>query len=345
MSSPESHSPNLTLQIPTHQDEASGSVHLADGPPSLARRPSTASRVFRGLSSRPSTGVFRRLSEAITPPWLRDHVSAAFNSSGGSPPSATSSLEDLPRLAAIVAQRMDVSPVVAGGMRSKVPDTPIIYVPFSPTSTQRGGGGGGVTASAATPAAVLKSAAKSHARSTLGKSRRPPNAFTDDDDDHAAANGEEPEADHCSICLEAVNTLQEGERVAVTACGHAYHVSCWLGWAERQNRSCPLCRTRLALEDCIGLSPLAPTPPPLLPAAAASSGGSGAANARTPRTPEEAAATAAAEEEAATENAPPSRANALAALPYRELQQRAKAAGIKANQKAAVLVQELAARA
>ena len=34
----------------------------------------------------------------------------------------------------------------------------------------------------------------------------------------------------------------------------------------------------------------------------------------------------------------------LSALPYRELQQRAKAAGIKANQKAAVLVQELAAR-
>ena len=76
----------------------------------------------------------------------------------------------------------------------------------------------------------------------------------EDGEDSEDSEDGEAEGEQCSICLSELR-LDDGDKVAVTACGHAYHVKCWRDWAQHDNDTCPNCRTQLSVTNCVGLSP------------------------------------------------------------------------------------------
>ena len=102
-----------------------------------------------------------------------------------------------------------------------------------------------------TPSAVTPAEAKTAARSALVKAKT--DAFDGTPTDDAQ--------DVCSICCESIDVNVTGQRVAVTGCGHAYHIDCWKSWAERDNKTCPNCRAPLAIEECIAVPSPVVTPP------------------------------------------------------------------------------------
>jgi hypothetical protein len=56
----------------------------------------------------------------------------------------------------------------------------------------------------------------------------------------------------CSICLEAWQAGAEVEEFL--PCHHLFHSDCLQEWQRRQQRSCPLCRTRVRPRGCASLS-------------------------------------------------------------------------------------------
>lgn len=48
--------------------------------------------------------------------------------------------------------------------------------------------------------------------------------------------------DTCPICL---NEYEEGEKMRILPCEHAYHVECIDKWLLRNNRFCPVCKRRV----------------------------------------------------------------------------------------------------
>ena len=131
-------------------------------------------------------------------------------------------------------------------LTTAVPASPIVFVPSHHTPC--------LTRTAAHSAA--KSVTKSVLRSRL----------------LATFDADDGDGDHCSICLNPVDlqVIEGGKRVAVTACGHCYHIECWKSWAERDNRTCPNCRCQLVIDELIGISPVLLTPPPSASPASAS---------------------------------------------------------------------------
>ena len=144
---------------------------------------------------------------------------------------------------------------------------------------------------------------------------------------------------------------RSGDKTAVLACGHVYHADCWAGWAAREQRTCPLCRSRLAIESCVGLSPvngMASTPPAVAEQTVETEAVEAAVEAV--ETAEEAVglqcAEAAPSDGATDENAPPNVSHAsglpeYTSLSYRDLQARAKAAGLRANMRRGALLAAL----
>ena len=80
---------------------------------------------------------------------------------------------------------------------------------------------------------------------------------------------DEDDEGKCSICLDVIDHVDGGESVATLACGHAFHVSCWVKWAERDKATCPNCRCSLAPGEILALSPIRQlsSPPPSEPQA------------------------------------------------------------------------------
>ena len=118
-----------------------------------------------------------------------------------------------------------------------IPSSSIVFVPRETPSK--------------TPSAVTPAEAKTAARSALVKAKT--DAFDGTPTDDAQ--------DVCSICCESIDVTVTGQRVAVTGCGHAYHIDCWKSWAERDNKTCPNCRAPLAIEECIAVPSPVVTPP------------------------------------------------------------------------------------
>lgn len=73
----------------------------------------------------------------------------------------------------------------------------------------------------------------------------------------------------CCICMEDIPPTGGNNACMLPACGHAFHVSCILQWADRSssqgrnNLSCPICRKAFQKKDCRGNTyrPLVQSPP------------------------------------------------------------------------------------
>ena len=200
--------------------------------------------------------------------------------------------------------------------QATVPQSPLVFVPRDTDNR-----------ASMTPAAA-KSAAKSLLRKA-GTERKAAAAakallnFDDDDDDAGA--------DICSICLLPCEHLEKGEPTAVLECGHVYHVECWKGWAERDNATCPLCRSTLAVHQSFGLSPVHGLQSPVAGA--------------TPRRQSQGTPLGAphVEDENASPNKMAQNAPTLETQSYRELQKLAKACGLRATGKREALLAALRA--
>ena len=239
----------------------------------------------------------RPTGQAATPlhRTLFSRILSGLSSAGSSASSTASSL--LQQLSPILMQRL---PGLLGQQATVVPDSPLVYIPREGSSM--------------TPAA-----AKTAAKSILRKSRNDKKAFADDDDD---------DSEVCSICLRPCEHIDNGDPTAVLECGHFYHVACFKEWAERDNFTCPLCRSCLAVEDSFALSPVNGILSPL---------GSGAAPRPSKSTPHaEASCVVTTSSCAIAPPGPP-----LDALSYRELQERAKACGLRATGKREALLAAL----
>ncbi|KAM7276637.1 hypothetical protein ACFE04_018503 [Oxalis oulophora] len=55
----------------------------------------------------------------------------------------------------------------------------------------------------------------------------------------------------CVVCMCG---LRDGERVRMLGCRHVFHKECFDGWLHHLNFNCPLCRSTLVKDGCVGVT-------------------------------------------------------------------------------------------